>query len=262
MRAVGLVIVMAAVMTVPAWGQPRQVLVLELSLPEAGLPALGKRKAIPVDLSNTNLGKYADMGDPDSAFRKAVRKAQVAVWASAPYPAPAPLQTEVLAARKKMKIDPGTLRLRYPIPKKPGAENALKRQVLEVNKRLARVVAYLDETLEELDETAKHREKECLRWQAHHDLMRGYLRARLICLEEMSLALGMLRKELPPHEPADKAWLLVGDRQLNDYTNKKRFKTASALFDQVIKEHKGTAWADLAQRAKSAELSGRWQAVP
>src|SRR5262249_9761755 len=161
-------------------------------------------------LTNTSLEKYADKGEPQKALRKAVRAAQVAMWATSPEPAPAPLQAEVLAMRKKMKIDPATLKLRYNIPRRPQQENAFKNRVLDTTKKLARVGAYLEETLDELNETAGQRAKENPRWQAHHDLVRAWALARLICLEEQALALGSMRKELPSYNATHSAWQLAG----------------------------------------------------
>jgi hypothetical protein len=176
---------------------PRQALLLELSLPGVGLPPVGAVKQVTVDLTNTSLEKYADKGEPQKAIRKAVRAAQVALWATSPEPAPAPLQAEVLAMRKKMKIDPRTLRLRYNIPKRPQQEIGFKNRVLDTSKKLARVVAYLEEALDELNETAGQRARENPRWQAHHDLVRAWALAPQNYLEELAVAIGTMRYEHP-----------------------------------------------------------------
>jgi len=262
----GLVVLLASMSAAApspaALRKPEEVLREELTLPPPGSPPLYKTKATALDLKGTSLTRYADRGDRLSAVRRAVGKAHVALWVSSPVPAPAGLRGEVRAVRRRLKIDPGVLKVRYPIPP-AGQQARLKKELLEANRQLARVVAYLEDVLEDLYNTRDQRGRECPRLQAHHDLMRAWVLARLIALDEQSLALGKMRKELMPYDPArHTGWYLVPREHLADLPGRKRRKRMDKVFERLLKEHEGTAWAELARQGRSASLGCAWEAVP
>ncbi len=266
LMAAGLVVLLAGVgMSAPAPAalkKAEEALREELALPPPGPPPLFRAKAAVLDLKGTSLDRYADRGSPLSPVRRAIRKAHVALWVSSPLLAPAGLRGEVQAVRQRLKIDPGVLKVRYPVP--PAKQEArLKQELLAANKQLARVVAHLEDVLEELQRTEGQRDRDGPRWQAHHDLLHAWVLARLTALEEQALALGTMRKELPPCDPTrHTGWYLVPRKDLLDIPGRKRQKTIEKLFERLRKEHAGTAWAELARRGQAAELGCTWEAVP
>src|SRR5206468_2870831 len=115
------------------------------------LPPVGKVAPLTPALEGTDLNAYRDRAHKDSTVPKVVRAAQVALWACSHEPAPVPLQIEVAAARKKGRIDPDVLKLRYPIPPANAkAEARFKDDVTETAKAMTRLTACLEEALDDL----------------------------------------------------------------------------------------------------------------
>lgn len=240
-----------------------QALLLELTLPRLGVRPAGKAKPEAPDLGQTDLEKYADRGDPKSKARRACREAQALLWAVSPEEPPAGLRPEVRALRKKLEVDPGRLKLRYLVPADAKAEERLKDELFATSKQMSRWITHLEEALAMLDGAAEQREKECPRLKARLDLMRLWVLLRMVSLEEQQWALGLLRKELPVHDAArHKVIRLTAEDRLNDSAGRKLYKSAAKLAQQIRKEHPGTAWAKLAERALKARLGASWEAAP
>jgi hypothetical protein len=246
----------------PKAGPAKEVLLLELALPPLGVPVPGKDKVVPLDLTGTSLHKYADAGNPAGALRKVVRKAQVTLWACSPQTAPRPLQAEVMALRKELKLNPAVLKTRHVVPR-AGTERRFKEQLLRTNRDLARVMAHIEDVLEELDGVEAIRDGETARWQAHYDLVRTWLLARQIALDEQALAIGTMRKELPPYNPGEHgAWQLTAKERVIDTANKKRLKQVEKAFERLEEQQRGTVWAELAKRGRQTELGCEWRGAP
>ncbi len=246
----------------PKAGPPKEVLLQELALPPLGVPVPGKDRVVPLDLSGTSLHRYADTGNPAGALRKVVRKAQVALWACSPQTAPKPLQAEVAALRKELKLNPAVLKTRYAVPA-AGTQRRFKELLLRTNRDLARLMAHLEDVLEEMERVEGQRDGETARWQAHYDLVRAWLLARQIALDEQALAVGTMRKELPPYNPGEHgAWELRGRERVIDPANKKRHKRVEKAFGRLEEEWGGTVWADLAKRGRQTELGCEWRGAP
>ena len=71
-------------------------------------------------------------------MRKVVRKAQVLLWACSPETAPKPLQAEVAALRKELKLNPAVLKTRYPVPS-AGTQRRFKEQLLRTNRDIGMI---------------------------------------------------------------------------------------------------------------------------
>lgn len=240
--------------------KPSHAILLEVSLPPPGVYEKNKEKLFQPVVGKTNLTKYADRGEGQKKLRELIHQAQVLLWATSPAAAPKPFAAVVVKARKELKA---TLPLtdRIPIPMTPAAEKRLKEQVFTTSKQLARLVSTLEQMVDELKEAEDLRGKETSRWQANYDLVLAWLQHRIVHLEEHGLALGSLRKELPPYEAAvHKAWRLVSHEKLRDFAGKKRAREGEKLLQKLIKEHPDTVWADLAQQALKTPLGVEWQA--
>jgi hypothetical protein len=230
---------------------PVSIFAADLKRP-AGLPAF----------ATDVLDKYRAAPDARSRLRRAVRQAQLALWAAAPTPAPAALRAEVRKVRAAWKIDVGTLPTTYRAPA-PGAAALFSRRLFQENRALARIVGRLEDTLEELQAVGGERARQPKRWQANYDLLLGRLLAQLALLSEHQSALGMLRRDPPPLNPARHGgWGLRPDPALHDAEGRKFARQAARLFAQVMREHPGTPWEVLARQHASRPLGLSWEPVP
>jgi alpha-glucosidase len=234
-------------------------LLVELAVPPLGLPQTDKTKsAAPLEV------KSGDADEPDSSFKKTVRHAQVVLWASTTATPPKPLLDQVRKLHKQMKVPPAALQGRYAIPAAgPIAERRFKAQVLAHSQAIARLIALLEDTLEEMNKIETDRDKQSPRWQANHALMRGCLLVRLGHLENYSLALGILRKEFPPHDPKrHRGWRLVPSASIHDSSSKKHIKLAQQILGRLSRDHSGTVWEQQAKQAMRTPAGTQWEAVP
>jgi hypothetical protein len=230
-----------------------------VTLPPLGVPAMGQPRQPVLSLEGTGLEKTC----PATPLCRSVRKALVALWACSTHEVPSALEAEVLAARVKMKFDPVVLKTRYAIPAAGAAQQRFKEQLLGTNKQMARMIAYLEDVLEDLAAAGKKRDSEPAQWQANHDLVQAWVMARLTALDEQAVAVGMMRKDLPASDPTrHTAWQLVPRTRLADFANQKRWKVAAMLFERLRERSNATVWVYLAQQGLAAELGCSWEAVP
>jgi hypothetical protein len=238
-----------------------QRLLREVALPPLGLTQPGQ-VVTAVRLGNTLPMKYADKGLPQARLRKVVGEVQILLWSVSPAATPRELRLSVENLRKRRKLSPTTLVGRVPIATGVIAEAQVREQVLRTSKDLARMMALLENALEEITSVEDLRDKECPRWQAHYDLLRVWLMAQMAHVDEHVLALGTIRKEFPPYDPREhKAWQLMPAEKLSDVEAKKRVKISAKLFQQLQRDHPNTIWATLAERARRAPLGVYWQPV-
>lgn len=227
---------------------------------EVALPPLGVAdEVLRLDFKAVD-AKYADRRPGDAALRKAVRDAQVLLWAGSPVAPPAALKAAVTAARKKQAIPAALLTTRYVAPKGGPMTNRFKDQLLATNRDIARLTAAMEQQLEDLQGRSEARDKECPRWQAHYDLVTALLMLRLAYLQEHATALGDLRKEFPDRDPAKhKGWQLEPAEGLRDPAGKKLAKAAKKTLEQLGRDHDGTPWAKAAKAAEGTVLSVTWK---
>jgi hypothetical protein len=234
-------------------------------LQDVALPPLGlagtRTKEPEFGLKGTSGKKYGSKEDPDSPHGKALHTARVLLWASSTVTPPARLAKDVAKMRKELKLNPKTLETRFAIPTNPKLEAQLKNRVLAANQSLARVVARMEDALEEMNKLAENESKWPPRWRANFALVRASLLLRIAHLEEWSLALGTLRKELPPHGKDDRAWQLTASATIHDVTARKRIKEARQVLKQLQKDNRGTVWEKQAEHIGQTMLGVEWEAV-
>jgi hypothetical protein len=232
----------------------------EVTLPPAGLSG-AKAKEPVLDLKGTSGKKYVDREDPQSAYCKAIQTARVLLWASSTVLAPKRLAKDVSKMKKELKLNPNFLEARFLIPRNPKAEPVFKERVLAVNQSIARVVARMEDVLEELKGFEGDEKSRPPRWQANLALVRASLMLRTAHLEDFSLALGSLRKEFPPHGKEDRAWRLKPSGRVLDFSARKRAKEAFQLLKQLRQDHPGTVWDQQAEHFCRTMLGVEWEAV-
>jgi hypothetical protein len=256
----------------PKWAQKRS-LESELALPPLGI--VSPAGPIKFDLKGTPADKYDDKGKPQEAVRKAVHEARILLWASSPAEAPRDIQAEVAVLRKGLvapargvrpvrpikgaKGPPHLLQISCRAPANAGQERFLKEQVFATSREVARLISRLEDVAERLDELAASSEKECPRWQAHRALVVAAVRLRTIHLNEYSLALGDMRRELPDRQPKHIGWRLMPEERPRDVVSKKLYRAASKELVEISKKYHGTAWDQLAQGLRAVPLSVSWK---
>jgi hypothetical protein len=216
------------------------------------------------------LEKYEADGDPDSALRKAVHNARVALWAvSTARERPQELKAEINRVRTNLKnadlevvlntLDNG---VRAPAAT-PAAEKNLKDTLFNSERNVARIIGLLNDSLEELRTAGEMRSAEPKRWQANYDYTLARLQEQIAFLYEFQSMLGDMRKEFPPRDPkVQNGWRLAAtSKPQGDSTGKKLEKEARKLLDKIAKEHAGTPWEVLAKREKLTALGLKWQAT-
>ena len=237
--------------------KPDEVLLAEVSVPPPGFAAVNKPSALKIALGKTSRVVYADAGAPQQKLRDAVREAQLFLWATSPALPPMSLQPQLRALRQRVAFP--AMRASWIIPKTPPAKRAFEATVFNASRDQARLIAHIEQQLERLDEVADLRAKECKRWQANYDLMRAWLLLRIIHLEEVSLALGQIRKELPRYDSTkDRTFTLPPRDQINDIVARKIARQAEKALDAIMSDYPDTIWADLASRNRVRSLGVEW----
>jgi hypothetical protein len=252
---------MAIAMVATADEKANKQLEEELALPPLGVAtSLLAPAPIKFALRKTELdGKYADKKGSDD-FRKALRTAQVLLWASSPVAAPAHLRADVVKARAKHGIPATLLQSKFVAPKAGPATNAFKNNLFALNREIARLIATLEQHLEELQAMSEQRNKECPRLQAHYDLLTACLMCRVVYLNEHAIALGDMRKDFPERDPSKhKGWQMEANDTIRDVPSKKQVRAGKRLLLELRKEHQGTAWEQLAEKAAEVPLSVVWK---
>ncbi|HZY83994.1 MAG TPA: hypothetical protein VFE78_04140 [Gemmataceae bacterium] len=203
-----------------------------------------------------------ESGDADTRLRRAVRKAQVALWVAAPAPAPPELAAEVARARKAWRADPSCFRAEYRAPA-PRGEGRFKEAVLRDSREAARILLGLSEALEELEEAGPGRAREPRRWRANYDLMLARLRLQVAQVYEHQSMLGRLRKDAPPLERAvHGGWRLVRSQTMTgDPAGRKMARGAHQALDLIMSDYPGTPWEVLARHAREAPIGLTLQPV-
>jgi hypothetical protein len=115
-----------------------------------------------------------------------------------------------------------------------------------------------------LDALESLREREPKRWQAHYDLARAELAARLAMMHEYNLLLGQARQEnLPALDPARHTGyrLRPADRMTGRGDVRALAREAKTGFQAVIENHPDTPWAVAARWALAAPPGLAWEPV-
>src|SRR5262249_17466003 len=125
---------------------------------------------------------YADDGKGDTDLRKAVRKAQVLLYAISTTRPPEEIRDEVDEAHRELKVNLSVMRDGYRDPQ--GNEKEFKDGVRRDQERVTHMMARLGDALEELENAAGARAAEPKRWQANYDLMVARVKEEIAYLYE------------------------------------------------------------------------------
>jgi hypothetical protein len=207
---------------------------------------------------------YEADGGPDTRLRRAIRKAQVALWVASPAAPPPELASEVARTRKAWRIDPSCFREEYRAPAPgPKAEGRFRQAVLRDSREAARILFALSEELEEMEAAGAGRAREPKRWQVNYDFMLARLQLQIAHVYEHQSMLGRLRKDPPPLDRAvHGGWRLVRSPLLTgDPAGRKLARDAQLALDRIARDHPNTSWEALARDARAAPVGLDWEPV-
>jgi hypothetical protein len=206
------------------------------------------------------LKKYEGSLAEDSKLRKAIQSARATLWAVSNATAPPQLQADVAAVRQKLKVDLSIMKDKYPKPGEGAAETQFKNRVFNDSKEMSRIIAVLEDGLDQLKEAGAEMEMVPLRWQVNYTYILARLQAQLTYLEEYQSLLGQMRKEYPQHDPAvHTGFRMAAKEKASDSAAKKYFKALRAGYNDLATKHKGTPWEVLGKREELTALGLEWQ---
>ena len=144
----------------------------------------------------------------------------------------------------------------------PPAEDPAFKEAMSNNQAIAERTAYtIDEALTAINLARNLRDREkSRRWQAHYDLIRGRLLAMKVRCFEYNWACAVMKKDpLKFRDAKSNAWQLVPDTGIQYSKNAEAAaKEALVLLRQVVRDHKATPWALLAERELENSLGFKW----
>jgi hypothetical protein len=212
------------------------------------LPAFDEKKLEP----------YLKDAGTETELQKTVHKTQILLFAVSGLPPPAELAEPVQELAMTLKGNLSILREGY---RAPANENDLKNQIMRDERRVAALMARLNEALEDMKSAGEKRNDEGKRWQANYDYMLARLEDEIAYLWEYQSMLGQMRKEVPPLDrKLYRGWKLAATTTLSgDSTGKKLAAAARKTLDKIIKDHAGTPWEVLAKRQKLTALGLEWK---
>ncbi len=179
-------------------------------------------------------------------------------------PAKHPLAAAAVEAgerlRKLAKSGPAKLQIEFRAPLNPG----LKKQVQQMQRVPARMLAELDEIAELLEQTAQNRKAESSpRWRAHFDLLQARVNLWRVAIHEYDLMLGRIRKDELPELDAGKGengWRLAPAEKVQSSADVRALaKEAAKQLAKVEMDLHGTPWAELAKRDQALKPGLEWQ---
>lgn len=151
--------------------------------------------------------------------------------------------------------------LKYDFMARPDSAKT-KAEILEQQHEPARVLARLNESLEELEAAAKDVDRAAPRWRPTYLYLKAGLQARIAQIHEYDFMLGQIRMQaLPARDPLKHSgWRLAPDEKLHPASGSKTYaKEARETFKELIKKYPGTPWEILARREAVTALGLEWQ---
>ena len=125
---------------------------------------------------------------------------------------------------------------------------------------MSKIVARLENMLEDLKEVGEQKETAPKRWQANYMLILARLQATLAYLEEYQSLLGQMRKEYPQHDPAiHSGWKMASKENASDSLGKKLDRAARKFYADLAKDNPKTPYEVLGKREKLTALGLEWQ---
>lgn len=255
----------------PVWAPPQEESKAgrELNaqvLRELALPPIKRGRAIgdlhvetlPV-LGVEEVAKYRDNPKEETPLQKAMKQAQVDLWAISGLTPPADLEKQVSEVRRQKKVNLETMVDYYA---KPADETRFKAGVESNQKDVAKVFAIVEGDYETLKELGEDVEREPKRLQAHYLFLKARLEAQIAYLYEYQSALGSIRKEFPALEKGHSGWRLSSSSKLRgDRAGKQADKDQKADLKKLIEKYPGSPWAVLARRDMLTALGLEWQSA-
>jgi len=237
----------------------KEIAVPQLAVSKENSPI--KPESFPA-FSSQALAGYSGDG-AKSLLRPAIDKARAALWAVSPLEAPTELRPDVgkLKTLLPRQLDRGLIQQQLEAPADAGKEKEFKTQLFNKEKPLSRIVKFLTDALEELQNTKDKRQQEPKRWQANYDYVQARLEMQLASIIEYESLLGAMRKDLPPRDPKlHNGWRLTAQEKLQgDPAGKKQAASAQTHLDKMIQDYAGTPWEELAKRDRQVPLGLEWQ---
>ena len=162
----------------------------------------------------------------------------------------------------KVAVDLSIMQERYSRPGEGPAETAFKNKVFEDSKAMARIVARLENVLEQMKEAGEEKDAAPKRWQANYTFLLARLQAQLAYLEDYQMLLGQIKTAYPePYDPAvHTGYKMASKEKAGDNVGKKLDKAARKLYADLAKENPKTPYEVLAKREKLTALGLEWQA--
>jgi S1-C subfamily serine protease len=137
----------------------------------------------------------------------------------------------------------------------------LKEFVAELQKDVANIQAKLEDALDDLKKAGAERAKEPSKeWQARYDYAVGRLSAFIAYVHEYNFMLAQLRKETPKRDPKiHRGWRMVPDDKLGSGADAKKLAAeAQKVWEKMVKDFKGSRWAERAEEARKVNLGLTW----
>jgi len=254
--------------TFPTFSPASQQVVKDI-LSEISLPPVKGETGAANDLNFNNLPPFS----PDavkkfdgtlpaaSKMRQAIHKARVALWAVSTATPPRELQADIATMRGKLGVTIADIfRDRYAKPGGGNAEKIFKDRVYKDSAAMARIVALLEDVLEDLKAAEEEKEKAPGRWKANYTYIRSRFLAQLTYLEEYQGLLGQMRKEFPPmDEKVHSGWRMAAKEKATDSAARKYLKEARKGYKELYAKYKGTPWEVLGRREEMTALGLEWQ---
>jgi S1-C subfamily serine protease len=140
-------------------------------------------------------------------------------------------------------------------------DQELKESVAELQKDVANIQAKLEDALDDLKKAGSERGKESSKdWQARYDYATARLSAFVAYVHEYNFLLAQLRKETPKRDPKiHRGWRMVPDDKLASGADAKKLAAeAQKIWEKMIKDFKGSRWAERAEEGRRINLGLSW----
>jgi RNA polymerase sigma factor (sigma-70 family) len=145
-----------------------------------------------------------------------------------------------------------------------GDEDQFRAHIVRIQKDVALALLELQEAMEELTAaSAEHGAETTRRWQVNYDYVLARLMNRIAYVYEYTSALGELRRDPPPRDPAvHQGWRLVSrEKMKGDRNGQILNRDAGKILQGIIANHAGTPWEVLARRELHNALGLQWQPI-
>ncbi len=143
------------------------------------------------------------------------------------------------------------------------SDEILREKLSDTQKDVANIQGKLLNALEELNNLKTTRAKETQGWKAYYDFTLARLSAFCAYVHEYNYLLGQLRKEAPKLDPkVHRGWRMNPEEETQSGGEAKKLAAeANKIWDQMIKDYKGTPFAERADQARKTHVGLKWIAT-